>query len=225
MNLYVTAILLFLFTFSCSPLFSQQNPQGWFIYFGNTKIKKSKFSIHHELQLRDYKLIGDHNQSLVRVGLQYDVRPWLSLTNGYGYIHSESRDNPNNPFGENRIYQEALIKHAVGKLLLRHRFRLEERFIEDQKFRGRARYVLFADLPLTALKMQKNGLYASFYDEVFLNVFQDDNIKTFDRNRFYTGFGYKVLNNLGVQLGYMRQHVGSSKGTNHVLLSIHHQIN
>jgi hypothetical protein len=102
---------------------------------------------------------------------------------------------------------------------------LEERFIEDQDFRGRGRYVFFADLPLTTLKMQENTIYASFYNEVFINLFQDDHIKTFDRNRLYIGAGYKIRNNLGMQLGYMRQHVGSSKGTNHILLSLHHQIN
>lgn len=207
------------------PAYSQQTLQGWFIYFGNTKINKSKFSIHHELQLRDHQFIGDHNQTLIRLGLQYDVLPWLSLTGGYGYIHSESKGEPNNPFGENRIYQEAVAKQKIGKLLLRHRIRLEERFIEEQNFRGRGRYVFFADLPLTTLKMQQNTIYASFYNEVFINLSNSSQIKTFDRNRLYTGAGYKIKNNLGVQLGYMRQHVGRSRGTNHLLLSFHHQIN
>lgn len=225
MNIYLTSILLFLISFFCTTVYSQQAPQGWFIYFGNTKINKSKFSIHHELQLRDHQVFGDHNQTLFRLGLQYEVLPWLSITNGYGYIHSESRGEPNNPFRENRIYQEALAKQTAGRFMLRHRLRLEERFIEDQDFRGRGRYVFFADLPLTTLKMQENTIYASFYNEVFINLFQDDHIKTFDRNRLYVGAGYKIRNNLGMQLGYMRQHVGSSKGTNHILLSLHHQIN
>lgn len=32
------------------------------MYMGNTQIKESKFSIHHELQLRDYKITSDRNQ-------------------------------------------------------------------------------------------------------------------------------------------------------------------
>lgn len=225
MKKYVISIFTFIISLTSLPSYSQQAPQGWLIYFGNTKIKSSKFSIHHELQLRDHQIFGDHNQTLVRVGLQYEVRPWLSVTNGYGYIHTESRGNPNYGFGEHRIYQEAILKHGFGDLKVRHRVRLEERFIENQDFRGRARYSLFLDMPLTDKKMDQGGIYAAFYDEVFINISNDDAIKAFDRNRLYFGAGYKLKKNLGLQAGYMRQHVGTAAGTNHVLLSIHHQIN
>lgn len=201
---------------------SAQDLQGWLIYFGNAKIKDTKFSIHHELQLRDYKIIGDHNQTLIRVGAQYQFKPYLTGTMGYGFIHTESEGEPNNPFSENRIYQEALFSHGLSKTRIRHRFRLEERFIEGQDFRGRLRYCLFADIPLTKNGFGKNGTYVALYDEVFLNLSDSDAIKAFDRNRAYAGFGYKMTDKTGIQLGYMRQNVGKNSGTNHALLSLHH---
>lgn len=199
-----------------------QDLNGWLIYFGNAKIKETKFSIHHELQLRDYKLIGDHNQTLVRFAGQYQFKPYLVGSLGYGFIYTESEGAPNKPFVENRIYQEALFSQGVGQSKFRHRLRLEERFIENQDFRGRFRYCLFVDIPLTKAGFDKKGTYVALYDEIFINLSDDDALKVFDRNRAYAGFGYKITGQTGLQLGYMRQNVGSQVGTNHALLSLHH---
>lgn len=217
--------LLFGFSFILFFNVNAQSPQGWLIYFGNTQIKDSKFSIHHELQLRDYKLLGDHNQTLIRVGGQYQFKPWLQSTLGYGFIHTELEGAPNRPFAEHRIYQEGIFSHTVKNSKWRHRVRLEERFIENQDFRGRLRYCMFIDIPLNAAQFDKNGVYLSLYDEVFLNISDQPTLDTFDRNRAYAGLGYKVRQNIGLQLGYMRQHVGKSAGTNHILLSFHHKMN
>jgi hypothetical protein len=221
MKFIFTCVFLF---FSVSSLFAQQQAQGWLVYFGNTAIKSSKFSIHHELQLRDYQLGGDHNQTLLRVGLEYAVKPFLNVTGGYGFIYTEAENTPNNPFVEHRIYQEAILKHTADRFFIRHRFRLEERFIEDRAFRGRGRYSLFMDVPLTKRDLGKGAVYAAVYNEVFLNISEDDNLDVFDRNRLYGGIGYKLADNLGIQLGYMRQNVEKKRSTNHVLLSLHHRM-
>ncbi|GGH20889.1 DUF2490 domain-containing protein [Sphingobacterium alkalisoli] len=221
MKFIFTCVFLF---FSISTLFAQQQAQGWLIYFGNTAFKSSPLSIHHELQLRDYQLGGDHNQTLLRVGLEYAAKPWLSITGGYGFIYTEAENSPNNPFNEHRIYQEALLKHGVNRFSIRHRFRLEERFIADKSFRGRGRYGLFVDVPLTKADLGKDAVYMAVYNEIFLNISEDDNLDIFDRNRLYGGIGYKVTNDLGIQLGYMLQHVEQKAGTNHVLLSLHHRM-
>lgn len=217
-------ILILLLNLFLINLTNAQSLQGWLIYFGNTQIKETKFSIHHELQLRDYTLFGDHNQTLIRVGGQYQFNSFLQGTMGYGFIHSEAEGTPNNPFAEHRIYQEAVLSHGLKSSKIRHRFRLEERFIENQDFRGRFRYCLFADIALSKKEFDKNGMYLSLYDEVFLNISDQKALKTFDRNRAYAGLGYKLQKNLGAQLGYMRQNVGSNKGTNHLLLSLHHKM-
>lgn len=216
-------LLNFLFILLILPA-SAQDLQGWLIYFGTTKIKNSKFSIHQELQLRDYKLVGDHNQTLIRVAGQYQFNPSLNVSTGYAFIHTEAQGTPNRPFSENRIYQEALLSHSISKSKLRHRFRLEERFIEDQAFRGRLRYCLFLDVPLTNKGFSKNGIYVAAYDEVFLNLSDQKEIKIFDRNRAYLGLGFKIKDNLGTQLGFMRQNVNNMSGSNHLLLSIHQTI-
>ncbi|KGE15166.1 hypothetical protein DI53_1084 [Sphingobacterium deserti] len=215
---WLIAILLF-FT---PVLLHAQSLQGWGIYFGNTAIPNSKFSIHHELQLRDYKMLGDHQQTLLRFGLQYRANKAINVTMGYAYVYTENEGSPNLPFSENRIYQEALIQHNWDILRFRHRVRTEERFMRSS-LRGRARYCLFLDVPLTQSKMMKGGTYLALYNEVFVNVFAGG-ADAFDRNRLYGGLGYKLLDNLGIQLGYMRQHIGNNAGTNNLLLSLHHQL-
>lgn len=217
-------ILLFISLLPLSYVHAQ-SPQGWLIYFGNSQIKNSNFSIHHEIQLRDYKLLGDHNQTLVRVGGQYQFSPLFQGSLGYGFIHSEAEGSPNYPFNEHRIYQEGILSHNIKNMKWRHRLRLEERFIENQDFRGRFRYCLFADIPLSSKQFDKNGIYLAVYDEVFLNISEEESLKVFDRNRAYAGVGYKLQKNLGIQLGYMRQNVGKNEGTNHLLVSLHHKMN
>lgn len=194
------------------------------MYFGQTKIKASKFAIHHELQLRDHQLMGDHNQTLLRVGLQYQVKPYLLTTVGYGFIYSEQPGSPNRPFNENRMYQEALFSHKLVGGSIRHRIRLEERFVEHKDFSGRFRYCLFADIPFTPYGLKAKGWYAALYNEIFVNLSDNDSMDFFDRNRAYLGAGYKVSDAVGIQMGYMYQNVGKTSGTNHAMLSVHHQI-
>ncbi|MBD1432328.1 DUF2490 domain-containing protein [Sphingobacterium sp. DN00404] len=218
--LFLTLIGVFLT--SCS--FAQKDPQGWLMYFGQTKIKETKFAIHHELQLRDHQLMGDHNQTLLRVGLQYRVKPYLLTTMGYGFIYSELPGSPNEPFHENRIYQEALFSHHLMRSNIRHRIRLEERFVENKDFSGRFRYCLFADIPFTQYGMGAKGWYAALYNEIFLNLSDDGTMDFFDRNRAYLGIGYRISDAVGVQMGYMYQNIGKARGTNHAMLSVHHQL-
>ncbi|MFZ4262409.1 DUF2490 domain-containing protein [Sphingobacterium sp. HJSM2_6] len=217
-------LLISTFLFLVNSSFGQST-KGWLIYFGQSNFKNSKFNLHHELQIRDHQVIGDHQQTLGRIAGQYKWKPYFQVSLGYAYGYSEAEGEPNLPFSEHRIYQEGLFSHKVSKLGLRHRIRVEERFVEGQEFQSRFRYCLFLDIPLTNKEMNKGGVYLAFYDELFLNIDNPMTESLFDRNRAYAGLGFKAKDQLGLQLGYMMQHVGKSKLGNHLLLSIHQQIN
>lgn len=202
-----------------------QAPKSWLIYFGQTNFKESRYSLHHEFQYRDHRLAGEVNQLLFRVGLNYKATDYLSVTGGYAFVHTEAEGVPDNVFIENRIFQQAMLSHNfLGKTIVRHRFRLEQRFMQGYDFSNRFRYLLSADIPLTHKGMGEDGVYIALYDELFVNLADNEVMKPFDRNRAYAGLGYRILENLGVQLGYMRQHVGQNAGRNHVLISFHHRI-
>lgn len=189
-------LLIFLFL----PLFSsaQQSDLGnWLIYFGNKQFNE-KWNLHHEIQYRNYNLIGDMEQLLIRTGIGYNIGSKSNLLVGYGYINSENYTGISNAQAtvqEHRIYQQFITKQNIGTVALQHRYRFEQRFIEGD-FRTRFRYFLGINIPF-----KESNYYTSFYNEIFLNG--DGNV--FDRNRIYGGIGYRFNSKVRFEFGYMSQ--------------------
>lgn len=190
------ALLIFLFL----PLFSsaQQSDLGnWLIYFGNKQFNE-KWNLHHEIQYRNYNLIGDMEQLLIRTGIGYNIGSKSNLLVGYGYINSENYTGISNAQAtvqEHRFYQQFITKQNIGTVALQHRYRFEQRFIEGD-FRTRFRYFLGINIPF-----KESNYYTSFYNEIFLNG--DGNV--FDRNRIYSGIGYRFNSKVRFEFGYMSQ--------------------
>lgn len=190
------------------PLFSyaQESDLGnWLIYIGNAKID-SKWSIHHEVQYRNYNAVGDLEQLLLRTGVAYNVEDNLNVLLGYGFIHSENYVDSSDEkidVNEHRIFQQVVNKSKVGIVGLQHRYRFEQRFVEDD-FKMRFRYFLGVKVPL---KFNENDkYYLSAYNEIFLNSKET----VFDRNRLYFGLGYGINDKLRLELGYMNQFFSNS---------------
>ena len=189
-------LIIFLFL----PLFSsaQQSDLGnWLIYFGNKQFNE-KWNLHHEIQYRNYNLIGDMEQLLIRTGIGYNIGSKSNLLVGYGYINSENYTGISNAQAtvqEHRIYQQFITKQNIGTVALQHRYRFEQRFIEGD-FKTRFRYFLGINIPF-----KESNYYTSFYNEIFLNG--DGNV--FDRNRIYSGIGYRFNSKVRFEFGYMSQ--------------------
>ncbi len=189
-------LLIFLFL----PLFSsaqQSDLVNWLIYFGNKQFNE-KWNLHHEIQYRNYNLIGDMEQLLIRTGIGYNIGSKSNLLVGYGYINSENYTGISNAQAtvqEHRIYQQFITKQNIGTVALQHRYRFEQRFIEGD-FRTRFRYFLGINIPF-----KESNYYTSFYNEIFLNG--DGNV--FDRNRIYSGIGYRFNSKVRFEFGYMSQ--------------------
>lgn len=189
--------------------FSQESSIGnWWIYFGNKKIN-NKFNWHHEVQYRNYNFIGDLEQLLLRTGIGYNLTEKNNnLLMGYGFIRSENYFSvfTDDKFvvNEHRVYQQFITKQSFGRVKIQHRYRLEERWVEDQDFKLRFRYFLALNIPLNHNDMVDNTVYLSGYNELFIN--HQNNI--FDRNRLYGGVGYKLNSLVRFELGYMNQFFG-----------------
>ena len=172
------------------------------IYFGNNKLNE-KFNIHNEVQYRNYNAVGDLEQLLLRTGLGYNLTPNNNnLLLGYGFIRSENYQNLDTKLvlNEHRIYQQFITKQSFGQVIFSHRYRLEERFVADD-FKMRFRYFLATNVALNHKLLVPNTIYLSAYNEIFINAKN----QLFDRNRIYGGLGYKVSNNLKLEIGYMNQ--------------------
>jgi hypothetical protein len=184
---------------------------NWFLYFGNQKINK-RWNWHNEVQYRNYNLAGDLEQLLLRTGIGYN----LSENNntvllGYAFVHSEpyiaGTDKKSNT-NEHRIFQQFITKEKFGRVNIQHRYRVEQRFMEED-YKMRLRYFLSLNVPLTKKEMEKNAVYASAYNEIFINTKPN----YFDRDRVYGGVGYCFNKNFKVEAGVMTQILSSSSRT------------
>jgi hypothetical protein len=184
---------------------------GWYMYFWGKRFEDSHWGLQGDVQYRNWDVIGDLEQLLIRGGVTYTPSSGDALfTLGYANITSGEFGSSNSTSKEDRIYQEALLPQKIGeRVYLRHRFRLEQRWVEDQDFRNRVRYALFMDIPLNRSEIKKGTWYLAFYNEFFLNlerdIGDDREVEIFDRNRLYGAVGYTISDKLKVQGGYMYQ--------------------
>ncbi len=184
--------------------YSQKTETGnWFIYFGNQKINQN-WNLHSEIQYRNYNFIGDTNQLLLRTGIGYNLtEDNNNVLLGYGFINTQ-KYIPNSDekidSNEHRIYQQFITKQKLGKGLIQHRYRIEERFLKND-FQLRFRYFLGLNIPVNKKVMEKNTIYFSAYNELFINA----ESPLFDRNRLYGALGFVFNKNLKIETGFMAQ--------------------
>jgi long-subunit fatty acid transport protein len=184
---------------------------NWFLYFGNQKIN-NRWNWHNEVQYRNYNFAGDLEQLLLRTGIGYNLTENNNnVLLGYAYVHSEpyiaGTDEKTNT-NEHRIFQQFITKEKFGRVNIQHRYRFEQRFIEDN-FKMRARYLLSLNFPINKKEMDKNAIYASAYNEIFINT--EPNY--FDRDRIYGGVGYCFNKNFKIEAGVMTQILSNSSRT------------
>ncbi|UGU16442.1 DUF2490 domain-containing protein [Sinomicrobium kalidii] len=207
-----------------------ENKTGaWYMYFWNTTLKDSRFGFQGDIQYRNWDVMGDLEQLLLRGGVTYQPeKANIKFTLGYGYVLSGEFGDSNATSEESRIYQEALLPHKLAdRFYLTHRFRFEQRWVQSQDFRTRLRYNLFLNVPVNQVTLDKGAIYLALYNEVFINgqkeVGNGNTVEIFDRNRLYTAVGYSISDNLRVQAGYMRQSTNTlDKGQ--LQLSLHHTL-
>jgi intein/homing endonuclease len=203
----INVIVISIFFFNVS--YSQKTETGnWFIYFGNQKINKN-INWHNEIQHRNYNFIGDFNQLILRTGIGFNLtEDNNNLLLGYGYINTEkylSNSDQKVNVNEHRIFQQFISKQNFGRFFVQHRYRVEERFLKND-FQLRLRYFLGINIPLNKKTLEKNTIYLSSYNEIFINSEKP----LFDRNRLYGALGYFIHKNLKMEVGFMSQSLEDS---------------
>ena len=201
---------------------------AWYMYFYDHDFKSSRFGIQGDFQYRNWDLIGDLEQLLLRSGFTYRLKGVdAKFTLGYAHITTGVFGDSDDTTTESRIYQEALIPQKLGnRVYLTHRFRYEQRFVEDQDFRTRYRYNLFMNIPFNNNQLIKGAIYAALYNELFINGQEDigdgRTVSLFDRNRTYLGLGYVLKKGMKFQLGWMNQKT-NTLGKGQLQISFHHK--
>lgn len=225
-SLILIAFTLFFSTQAAAQI-DQEQLGGWYMYFYDTQFKESQWGLQGDIQLRNWGVADDLEQLLLRSGITYRPKNTnVKLTLGYGNITSGTFGDSAATVKENRIYQEAIFPFQLGKrLYTNHRFRYEQRYVENQDFRTRYRYNFFLNIPINKAVMEDKTLYFSVYNELFINgernIGNGTTVEIFDRNRRYYALGYQLKKGMKVQFGTMRQ-TTNAWAKNQLQLSFHH---
>ena len=143
-------------------------------------------------------------------------------------------------YTENRIWQQLNLKGTIETKFrtfdIQHRYRLEQRFIEnyfknssgnlekgDNLFRQRVRYRAMVLIPLSKKTMQDKTLFLNLNNEIFLGFGKGIGKNILDQNRFNAAIGWRFNSNFNIQIGYLNQYIVKSDGIkverNHTLLT------
>lgn len=193
---------------------------GWYNAFATVQVQK-KLSLHGEYQWRRADLIANAQQSLLRVGVNYQLNPRVLFRAGYAWIETfPYGELPLNALGrdftEHRLYQMVQLSHKEGIIDFSHRFMLEQRFIgryssasvqkEDEfVFSNRLRYMFRAQLPLKGKSIGDKTPYVAMYDEIFIGFGKNVNANVFDQNRLGIMVGYRFNKTIRIEGGYLNQ--------------------
>lgn len=189
---------------------------NWIMVFNQTRIHE-KWSLHSEAQFRSYSLDPNTEQIILRGGVNFHLNKSIVFTGGYGWITNYADDGEiikDQHTEEHRAWQQASLKSNYGHLQIEHRYRLEQRWLNNNKtinYKDRIRYLLRVTIPLNKNDLVKNTLFASFYNELFIHFHNEP----FDRNRLYGTLGFQFTDKSNIQLGYLAQ--TSKNSTKHYL--------
>ena len=205
----------------------EHNAHGWYNYFGDHALGKSKWGVHLEGQFRRHDVATRWQQLLLRPGVNYEVSPKLMLTAGYAFIrsHSYSRYAAAAPAApEHRIWEQAWFRYRIGPTGWTTRLRFENRFLGVTDASGACRYRFenrFRAWQQIMVPLSKR-LYVTGYDEVWFFVKPYVSNSAFDQNRAYAALGVNLNPSWRVEAGYLNQALLQRSGTalesNHTLV-------
>ncbi|MEP7352834.1 MAG: DUF2490 domain-containing protein [Acidobacteriota bacterium] len=210
---------------SAEPRTVNQNAHGWFNYFGDHPLGKSKWGVHLEAQYRRHDVLLSWQQLLVRPAMNYDVNPALTLSAGYAFARSYSFGNrsPATPAQhEHRLWEQALWRYRAGPAALTSRFRMEQRFLGSADPSAGYRYEnRFRAWEQVTIPLGKRT-YWTAYNEIWFYVKPYVARSVLDQNRAYAAMGIHLKPGWRLELGYMNQAVfqrsGSALDLNHTMM-------
>lgn len=219
----------------CLPLAAatDNNANGWYMYFGDHPIVKTRWGIHLEGQWRRADLGLKWQQLLVRPGVNFQLNKKVALTGGYGFIQTHRYGDFPVPagFSEHRFFEQATITQRFKNLDFQNRLRFEQRNIGVMtklpdgdfqrtawRYENRFRYQLRTNIPL---KFAGGKYYLGLYNEIMFNYGINVAKNVFDQNRAYVALGRNLGHETRLEIGFMEQTVQHRDGAvfehNHTL--------
>jgi hypothetical protein len=203
-NFYIALfIVVFQLGFNSS-VFTQSKQFGsWNIINIKAPIS-NKASFVFETQLRSQSFYDNFFYHEYKGAVNFKLKKGFELLLGIGnYATYQFNGNFQKPIQnhELRPWQQLTYKHKIGNLLVDHRLRVEQRFFENN-YKNRFRYRLNFVLPIGSKMLKEKSWYATSFNELFFN----NEVPRFERNRFLLGAGYEFSKQFTIQTGWLFQY-------------------
>jgi hypothetical protein len=181
--------------------------QQWIQYYAQLGLS-AKFQLMADAGLRRQDFFRETAQVLGRAGLQYSINPQASVGAGAAYFGFYRNGQPARR--ELRGWQEFSTRSWLGRCLVQHRLRLEQRNFTElsggaHSYYNRFRYRLYCMVPITHATLLPHTSFIILGNELFVNFGRQVVFNWFDQNRLLAGAGYKFNESLQVALTYVYQ--------------------
>ena len=194
---------------------TKQENSGWLFLLNSTKFSE-KWGMHLDVQVRSTDNWGAVKNVLFRPGITYFIDKQQNVTAGYLLA---STDFGATTLIEQRIWEQYILTHKINSVFTTHRFRLEQRFLDqpNDNFAQRLRYFIRLIKPLQKTEQAfTKGAFLALQNEVFLNIQNKERINNnlFDQNRLYLAGGYRFSKKMDLEAGYLNQAIkGKTRNT------------
>ncbi len=207
-----------------------QNLNTWWSYAGDHPIAGG-WSAISEAEIRRTTFLATPHQVVFREAAAYRFSPHAQASVGYIWTrNARYGDFPaKHAFLEHRTFQQLSLRHALKHLDVDHRFRIEQRWLQDfsqgeayfWRYQNRARYQFRFTLPISRANERGQQWHLFAGDEIMFHFGPNHGAHALNQNRVQAGIGYHLTRNNRVEIGYLNQYVLQQNGlvdeSNHTL--------
>ena len=202
-------ILFVLFTFTCIASFAQSFENKSWIFLTHKQKLSRKWDVLADFQVRSSDKIKKFETILIRGAASCNFNKNHSVALGYAYKGDWEEESGETVYKlEHRIYEQYIFDGKIKRTELTARFRLEQRFINEDaafEFSQRVRTFVSFQIPLVANHDFTKGVYTTLQNELFLNVYNKEKVNnsSFDQNRIMGSVGYRWNSSIDTEIGYI----------------------
>lgn len=201
------------------------NTNAWFIINADVTLS-GRWGVLFDASARRSGPVDQAMANFVRGGLAYALNDNVRVAVGanwsrtypYGELPSDY------PVTERRLWQQAVVSHAIGRLDVSHRYRLEQRFrgqrddpdvdhIDRWERSGRFRYQVKGTLPLRGDRVEPGEAYVTASNELFIAFGRNVEYNIFDQDRATFALGYRLTRHWRTEAGFLEHVVFKGNGT------------
>lgn len=164
---------------------------------------KERWSFSAEGQIRSLAFYNDFHYYEYKAGAYYNLSEHFSAGILIGHYRTFSEGGTFElplQTDELRTSVQVTMKQRVETIRFEHRYRVEQRF-RSNGYKNRFRYRLAMTVPLKSKSAETSKWQFTIWNELFFT----NTAPYFERDRFFSGIGYKVSPAIQLQLGYVHQ--------------------